>query len=166
MSWKSIAPDAWNANLFHRIGKDWMLITAGNETACNTMTASWGGFGILWNKPTATCYIRPSRHTYGFTEQNDYFSLSFLPPTYRAALSFCGTKSGRDCDKFAETGLTPCYDFEAPCIAEADTVVICRKRYADDIEPHLFTDGTAGEVYPDGDFHRMYIAEIIGIYQK
>ena len=166
MEWTCISPEKWDANLFQRVGKDWMLITAGDTASCNTMTASWGGFGVLWNKPGATCYVRPSRHTYGFMENSAYFSLSFFPDGYREALTFCGRNSGRDVDKFAETGLEPCFDFEAPCIAQADTVVICRKRYADDIEPGFFTDGSAEKTYPEGDFHRFYIGEIIGVYQK
>ncbi|MBQ5373195.1 MAG: flavin reductase family protein, partial [Bacteroidaceae bacterium] len=48
-------------DVFHLIGKEWMLITAGNIKHFNTMTASWGGLGWLWNKPVAFIFVRPER---------------------------------------------------------------------------------------------------------
>ena len=86
-------------NPFTLIDKEWMLITAGNEQKCNTMTASWGGMGIMWNKCVVTIGIRPQRYTLGFVEQNDLFTLSFFSEEWRDALKFCGSKSGRDYDK-------------------------------------------------------------------
>ena len=94
-------------NAIKLIGKDWALITAGDESGYNTMTASWGGLGQLWNKDVCFIFIRPQRYTYEFIEKNELFTMSFYPEEYRKALSFCGTKSGRDYDKAKETGLTP-----------------------------------------------------------
>ena len=68
-------------NVFTLIGEQWMLITAGTPEHCNTMTASWGGLGVLWGADVATCYIRPQRYTYEFIEKSDYFTLSFLEET-------------------------------------------------------------------------------------
>ena len=53
-------------NFFEAIGKEWMLVTAGNKDGFNTMTASWGGIGWLWNKPVAFVFVRPERYTYEF----------------------------------------------------------------------------------------------------
>jgi len=61
---KKIEPTAISGNLIKKIGHEWMLITAGNSTDFNTMTASWGGMGFLWNKPVAFIFIRPQRFTY------------------------------------------------------------------------------------------------------
>ena len=55
-----IDPKELNQNVFSMIGEQWMLVTAGTAERCNTMTASWGGLGVLWGKPVATVYIRPS----------------------------------------------------------------------------------------------------------
>ena len=74
-------------NVFTLIGEQWMLITAGTPEHCNTMTASWGGLGVLWGADVATCYIRPQRYTYEFIEKSDYFTLSFLEETYRKQLA-------------------------------------------------------------------------------
>ena len=60
-NWKECSVYDWNDNLFSRINKDWMLVTAGNQEKCNTMTASWGGAGVLWNKPVSFIFIRPQR---------------------------------------------------------------------------------------------------------
>ena len=80
-------------NPFDKISKQWMLITAGDRTKSNTMTASWGGVGIMWGKPVATAYIRPQRYTKEFVDQNEYFTLSFLAEEYRKALNVCGSVS-------------------------------------------------------------------------
>ena len=96
-------------NLFQMIGEDWMLITAGDPKTekYNTMTASWGGTGILWGKPVAFCFIRPQRYTYTFTEAGNHLTLSFFHGKKRDALKLCGSRSGRDCDKITLAGLTP-----------------------------------------------------------
>src|SRR5574344_709569 len=94
-----------NDNIFDTIGKEWMLVCAGNKEKFNMMTASWGCLGWLWNKPVAVVFIRPERYTYGFVEDNARVTLSFFGQECRKALQICGTKSGRDCDKVAEAGL-------------------------------------------------------------
>lgn len=159
---KEINPQELNFNPFTAIGKQWMLVTAGDESKANTMTASWGGAGVLWNKNVVTCYIRPQRYTREFMDNQDYFSLSFLPEQYRSQLTYCGRVSGRDTDKIAETGLTLCSEFEAPCFEEAETVLICKKLYVDEIKPEnlLFPELDTAN-YPAKDYHIVYIAEIV-----
>ena len=83
----------------------WCLITAGNKDSYNTMTASWGAMGELWNKDACFIFIRPQRYTLEFTEREELFTLSFFSEEYKNALMFCGRNSGRDCDKAKETGL-------------------------------------------------------------
>lgn len=161
---KAVAPEQLE-NVFRLIGKDWMLITAtgkneeGREVT-NTMTASWGGMGILWNKPVAFVFIRPQRYTFALTEQAERFSLSFLGEDYRSALRLCGTKSGRDTDKFAAAGLTPATQNGVPYIGEARLVLLCRKLYADNLREAGFVCPALLDNYKDGDFHRMYVVEI------
>ena len=101
-----IDPKELDQNVFSMIGEQWMLVTAGTAERCNTMTASWGGLGVLWGKPVATVYIRPQRYTLEFVEREDCFTLSFFGEEYRKALALCGSKSGRDVDKVKECGFT------------------------------------------------------------
>lgn len=157
-------------NPFEKISKQWMLITAGSSKEnCNTMTASWGGVGIMWGKPVATAYIRPQRYTKEFVDQNEYFTLSFLPEEYRKALSVCGSVSGRNVeDKWKEAGLHPFAVDGTTAVQEAEEIYVCRKLYAQEMLPECFTDG--GECdrkwYPEKDYHTMYIAEIVKVLAR
>ena len=148
-------------NPFDLIGQKWMLISAGTEDKWNTMTASWGGLGVLWGKNVATCYIRPQRYTKKFVDANDTFTLSFYGPEHKQALSICGSKSGRDCDKVREAGLTPYFVDGTAAFEEADMVFVCKKLYEDEIRPENFIAKENDEKwYPEKDYHTVYIAEI------
>jgi flavin reductase (DIM6/NTAB) family NADH-FMN oxidoreductase RutF len=166
-NFKPIDPGRVSDNPFHLIGNDWMLITAGNVQKFNTMTASWGGMGILWRKKVCFIFVRPSRYTYEFLEENESFTLSFFEEEYRKVLSFCGTKSGRDVDKIAATGLTPVEgEQESVYFAEARLVMQCKKLYYQDLEPGNFLDSSIEENYYGRDYHRIYVGEIKGCYVK
>ena len=157
--------------VFDRIGKDWMLITAAGKNekgqdSVNTMTASWGGMGVLWNRPVAFCFVRPQRYTCRFIEQSERFSLSFFDEQYRAALRICGTKSGKDIDKWKETGFTPVMRDGVPTINEARYTLICRKLYVDTLKEENFLLPELLENYKAGDFHRVYVVEIEEILER
>lgn len=165
--WIETNPKELSDNPFQLIGNDWMLITADQGERHNTMTASWGGVGILWNKPVATIYVRPQRYTYEFLEQTDRLTLSFFSEEHRKALAFCGSHSGRNCDKAAECGLTPIKLDGSTAFGEARLVFTCRKLYFSDIDPaHLLDPALDSQNYPEKDYHRMYICEITGTYRK
>ena len=155
-------------NVFSLIGDQWMLLTAGTPERCNTMTASWGGLGVLWGINVAACYIRPQRYTYEFVERSGFFTLSFFGEEYRKALTLCGSKSGRDIDKIKECGLTVSASAgNAPYFQEAELVLVCRKLYWQDIDPAHFLDPDLdGRWYPEKDYHRMYIGEIVEVYRE
>lgn len=160
---RSVDPYELAMDPIRRIGQDWMLLTAGDEGSWNTMTASWGGLGVLWSKPVAFVFVRPSRHTFTFMEGGGRFSMSFLPPSLKAALDYCGKRSGRDVDKAKETGLSP---FAIPGggvgFREAETILVCEKAYSDDIDPALFLKPElASSSYPAGDYHKMYVGAIV-----
>ena len=104
---KKIAVKDFQANPFDLIGKKWMLVTAEHEGVVNTMTASWGGLGHMWNKDVAYVVIRPQRYTKDLVDQEETFTLSFFGEEHRKALGYLGTVSGRDEDKISKSGLTP-----------------------------------------------------------
>ncbi len=152
-------------NVFSLIGDQWMLVTAGTKDSCNTLTASWGGLGVLWGGPVATIYVRPQRYTYEFLEKNDCFTLCFFGEKYRKELNFCGTKSGRDVDKIAECGFTVEVGTQgAPYFAQAELVLVCRKKYWQDIDKTHFLDAETDRKWYKDDYHRMYIGEIVEAY--
>lgn len=171
MSFQTIAPEQISENVFSLIGKDWMLVTSAKEEGgltggkdYNTMTASWGGMGVLWGKPVAFVFVRPQRHTFSFTENNSLLTLSFFPPQYRNALSFCGTKSGREYDKAKECGLTPVEEKveggRYVSFDEAKLVLKTRILYREFLKDAAFLSEEARALYQAGDFHRMYICGI------
>ena len=166
--WKNIDPKDMSGNVFSRIGDQWMLISAGNRERCNTMTASWGGLGVLWSKPVAAAFIRPQRYTYEFVEREDYFTLSFLGENWRKQLALCGSKSGRDMDKIAACGFHTAYAAgNAPYFEEAELVLVCRKLYWQDMDPtHFLDEWIDTKCYPERDYHRMYIGEIVEMLEK
>lgn len=160
MSFTAIQPEQLNDNPFKLIGKDWMLITAGTPESFNTMTASWGGLGILWERKVAFCFVRPTRHTFGFIEGSPKFTLSFFAEKHRKALVYCGSHSGKDTDKIKGTGLSPVKEDGSVYFKEARLVLVCRKLYFQDISPERFLEQKIEDMYPQKDFHRMYVGEI------
>ena len=165
---QKVDPKSLDQNVFSLIGDQWMLISAGTPERLNTMTASWGGLGVLWKRNVATVYIRPQRYTLEFVEKEDYFTLSFFGEAYRKQLALCGSKSGRDIDKIKECGFTVAAGAgNAPYFEEAELVLVCRKLYCQDIDPDCFLDKNLdGEIYPEKDYHRMFIGEIVEAWKK
>ena len=77
MAFEEVAIESLEFNPFKKISKEWMLVTAGDEKKSNTMTASWGGVGIMWGKNIATAYIRPQRYTKKFMDETGMYT--FFP---------------------------------------------------------------------------------------
>jgi flavin reductase (DIM6/NTAB) family NADH-FMN oxidoreductase RutF len=159
---KDFTPDSFG------LKNKWMLITAAKpDGSVNTMTASWGGFGVMWNKEVAFVVIRPQRYTREFVENSTSFSLTFFDSKYKKALSHLGNVSGRDEDKIAKTGLTTAFDNGMPYFEEAETAIFVRKLFVQRIEEEAFLDKRIIERwYPEKDFHYLYIAEITNILKK
>ena len=163
-----MAPFELEGNIMRSLGTDWMLITAGNKEKYNTMTASWGGMGILWNKSVVFIFVRPQRYTYEFLEANDYFSISFYDNSrWARALKFCGTNSGRDVNKAKVTGLIPAFDEKAPYFIQSKMVIICKKLYAQPLcEEGVLGGDSVLKHYNGDEYHKMYISEILEVLTK
>ena len=163
---KRVDPKELNFNVFSAIGDQWMLITAGTVEHCNTMTASWGGLGILWGKPMAIAYIRPQRYTKQFVDEQDYFTLTFFSEDYRKQLALCGTKSGRDIDKVKECGFTvAAAEGGAPYFEQAELALVCRKQMVMPMDPAAIPDEVKEKHYT-GDYHDIYWGEIVEVLVK
>ena len=161
MNYSEIDPLKLNDNVFNLIANDWYLLTAGTMNDFNTMTASWGGLGELWNKKVSFVFVRPQRHTWQFTEKNGLYTMSFFDEKHREALKYCGSHSGRDVDKMKETGLTPFQSVAgATAFSEARLILVCRKLYHQDLQPDRFLEDWIDSLYPEKGYHRMYIGEI------
>lgn len=167
---KTIDPRTISDNMIDIISNEWMLITSGQSDHFNTMTASWGSVGYLWNKPIAIVFIRPERYTYGFVEESHRFTLSFLGPEHRDVHKITGSKSGRNTDKIAESGLHPFVTENGGILYEETRLGLeCQVLYADSFETSHFIDPTfADQMYgsQQGGLHKMFISEITHAWIK
>lgn len=161
--YKSISPREITDNIFTSIGKDAMLITAGDKMRFNTMTASWGGMGVLWNKNVVFTFIRPQRYTFEFAEKSDMFTLCFFDREYKDALALCGTKSGRDIDKVSACGFTPMESHGGVYFNEARLILVCKKMYGQFLDPAKFLSPEIEGYYSDKDYHKMFVGEIVEV---
>ena len=116
------------------------LLAAGTPERFNMMTVGWGGLGALWGMPMAAVFVRPSRYTLEFVDQNPLFALSFFGDGQKEALARLGSLSGRDIDKMNDSGLTPTFVDGAPAFSEARLVLVCRKMYRQTMDLSLVTD--------------------------
>ncbi len=166
MALKEIDISTLNFNPFTLIDDSWFLITAGNEKAYNTMTASWGHMGNIWGKKryTFNAYVRPQRYTKKFMDSNEFYTICFFDKKYQKDLAYLGSHSGKDEDKVKKTYLSPIHTEDYTYFKEAKYVFICKKIYQAPIKEEYFKDEKVlEEAYPLRDFHDMYVGEIIKV---
>lgn len=165
---KSLDADQFDYSPFKMIGKDWMLITAQKDEKVNSMTASWGGMGVMWGKNVAFVVVRKSRYTKELIDGSDTFSLSFFDrDKYGKILSYMGSTSGRDEDKIEKSGLTVKHCKGIPFFSEATKVITCKKMCCQPINlESLIDEGIENQWYKDKDYHDLYIGEIVDILVK
>ena len=164
---KEIKAEQLQDNAFQMIGKDWLLVSAGNPEKANAMTASWGGVGIMWGKNVAYLVIRPQRFTKKFIDSEETVAVNVLPESFRDVYKYMGSVSGYQEDKIAHSQLTTLYDGQTPYFEEARLVLLCKKLFAQDYKPESFLDQSILERwYPDKDYHTLYICEIEKVLVK
>ncbi len=153
----------YNKNFVEEIDNKWAILVAGDRTnGINGMTVSWGMMGVLWNKPVFMAFVRKSRYTHEFCEKTNSFTLSFLSDKYKKEKALFGSKSGRDMDKFKETGLHPALDvdYNGYYIAESEYVFKGKKLTSYDLTYDELPDDIKKDFYGDKDIHTVYICEI------
>ena len=135
-----------------------VFLTVSHAGRDNTMTIGWGSLGIVWRKPVFTVLVRPSRFTFGLIEASGEFTVSIPLNDMSDALAICGTKSGRDLDKFAAAGLQklPGTKIATPVIAGAGLHYECKVIFKQPMNPSLLAAHVASDCYPGGDFHTLY----------
>lgn len=167
-NFKTISVAEFKLSPFMAIGDDWMLINTKNDEKVNSMTASWGGLGVLWSHDASFIFVRDSRYTAELLQKEQTYSLSFLDHAkYAKDLSYLGTKSGRDADKLANTSLTIDYVLYTPIIKEANYNLICKIMTAQPLELANIRDPKViEEYYPEGGYHRFYAGEILKVLKN
>ena len=155
------------------VGMEWLhkqgaFLTVKNEEKVNTMTVSWGQIGYQWNRPVFTVLVRKSRYTYDFIENSDNFTVSIpLNKEMKEALTFCGTKSGRDMDKIKECNLTlkESKEVDTPIISECELHYECRIVGKAPLMPNLLDNEIQNLSYKNNDYHTLYFGEIVNCYK-
>ena len=106
-------------------------------------------------------YLRPSRYTKKFVDEEPYFTLCVMDKSFKKQMAYLGSISGRDEDKIGKAGLTPVYADNTVYFKEAKLVLVCKKMYASELqESGFFYQSTIDESYPLRDFHTMYVGKI------
>ncbi len=124
-----------------------VMVSCGNMEKSNIITIAWTG--IINSDPAMTYVsIRPERYSYDMVKESGEFVINLTTKDLVSACDWCGVKSGRNFDKFKETGLTPVKGkrVDAPIIEESPINIECKVK---DIV-HLGS-------------HDMFVAEIVGI---
>ena len=168
MAFKEIELNSLKINPFVMLNDEWGLLSAGSTEKFNTMTISWGYMGIMWHKPVMAVVIRPQRYTKEFVDDLDLFTVSFFPGNNIKALELLGTKSGRDSDKIAESGLTPLFIEDTVAFDEANRIFVCKKLFGgQQLDSAKFVDKSLDQtMYPGKDYHYFYIGEILKVLVK
>ncbi len=149
-----------------------ILLTTAADGETDTMVIGWGHIGVIWGKPTFCAYVRESRHTKSLLDKNGEFTINVpLGAVDKNIIAVCGTKSGRDMDKFKELGLEtePGMTVSVPGIRQLPLTLECKVLYQQDQDPNAidpvcferyYTKGTRN----DGDYHTLYLGEITAAY--
>ena len=140
-----------------------LLVSCDAEGRPNVMTIGWATFGIVWGRPVMVTLVRPSRFTFGNLEAVGEFVVAVPSEQMHEACMLCGTRSGRDTDKFAEAGLTPvpARHVRPPLIAQCVRHYECRVLHRNDIVDAALAPEVRTEAYPQGDLHRLYYGQIL-----
>ena len=162
---KEINPKEIDTNLIKAIADEWMLISAGDKSGYNMMTASWGFAGEMWGNDSVIAMIRPQRYTMEIVNKSDYFTLSFYGDN-KEIHKICGSKSGRDVNKTELTGLTPVFSEGTVYFDEARLVLVCKKQYVSRLEENCFTDEEPLKWYENKDYHYMIVGKIEKVLVK
>jgi flavin reductase (DIM6/NTAB) family NADH-FMN oxidoreductase RutF len=136
-----------------------------NEVA-NVMVIGWATFGIMWRRPVLMVSVRPSRHTYKLIENADDFTVTFPTTDMTKQLIFCGTKSGKDVDKFKEGGVVAATakKTKSPIIKTPGRVYECNIINVSAINKDALKPEIIQELYQDASFHHLYFGEIVSSY--
>ncbi|NLV74860.1 MAG: flavin reductase family protein [Chloroflexi bacterium] len=143
-----------------------LLVSSKPDGTSNVMTIGWATVGIIWGKPIFQAWVRPSRYTYQFIEASQVFTVNVPSPKLRKWTAICGTKSGRDIDKFKDYNIATSPALHVPTITidQCPMVYECRVVHHNDVIPAHLSDEIETSAYGGNDYHRIYFGEILGTY--
>jgi len=140
-----------------------LLVTGDGKGKDNIMTIGWVQFGIIWNSPTVSIMVRPSRYSFELLNKSNNFTINVLSEKYNNQIGFCGSNSGSYCDKFKETGLSKHHtnNFVIPSIKEADIYLECQVVHTNQVIPENLNDLFLTKFYNKADYHHFFTGTIL-----
>jgi len=143
------------------------FLTVKSGEAINTMTIGWATIGYVWRKPMLMVAVRLSRHTFSIIETAADFTVSIPSSDMKKEIAFCGTKSGRDCNKFKECNLQTSYSQKVitPIIKVPGLHYECKIVYKSAMDPAYLNKDYDTALYPEKDYHTLYFGEIVDCYE-
>jgi len=157
------------AEMVEAFGEDRvLLVSQGNAGTPNAMAVGWGTAGVVWTRPVFIVLVRPSRFTYKLIEEAGEFTVNIVPPKLKEVVTYCGSVSGRDHNKFAENKLTaiPSAKIKVPIVRECILHFECRVVGRNDLVPSEMESSIIKKFYPKGDYHRVYFGEILACQKE
>lgn len=149
-------------------GDGLFLVSAGRDGKPNAMTIGWGLVGRMWRQPFFTVAVRLSRHTHKLIDEAGEFTVCLPAKGMEGALDFCGTKSGRNVDKFEELKLTAAkgHEVDAPYIVDCPVHYECKVAYETELKPGQLEKALEDDCYPRGNYHVLYFGQVKGVYAE
>ncbi len=164
--------EEFDENIFTLVNKDYSVITAGAVPEHNSMIASWGGYGIMFNKPVSWCFLRANRYTLEKMREGQSYTICYFSEEYKSDIMIFGTKSGRDSDKMNEVTLTPVSTPDGmPAYKEAKVIVECKLTSVTTVSKSDFYTQEGRDFVQEGfddakDWHKLVFGEITHIWVK
>ena len=143
------------------------FLTVKAGTMINTMTIGWATFGFIWQKPIMMVAVRSSRHTFGIMEAAEDFTVTVPGGDMEKEIAFCGSKSGRDLDKFKKCNLetVKAGKVVSPIIKTPGHHYECKIIYKSAMNPAHLDKNFDTTLYPQKDYHTLYFGEILACYE-
>jgi len=147
--------------------KQGAFLTVKARSVTNTMTIGWATFGFIWQKPVMMVAVRSTRHTFDLMEKARDFTVTVPSGDMGKILAVCGSKSGRDVDKFALCKLATAdgRHVVSPIINVAGIHYECKIVYASAMNPARLDEEYDRTLYPKKDYHTLYFGEILACYE-
>jgi len=148
------------------LGGHGCLLVSGPLEKPNVMTIGWGLIGRLWSRPVFMVAVRQGWYTHEVIEQTGDFTVNIPKGGMESAVAHCGSVSGRNHDKFKDTGMTPVASktVKSPIIAECSVHYECKVVYKVDMIPERLDGGLLNEFYQGGNHHTLYFGQILSVY--
>jgi len=160
-------------DVFTLIGKDFAVLTAGKPAHYNSMVAGWGGWGILFSKPTTFLMMRSNRYTLELMRKEQSYTMAFFDDEYKNDVMEFGKQSGRDSDeKMRNTRLTA---VETPtgnmAFKEAKLIIECKLVQVTTVSPDDFYTDESKKFVVDAqaetkDYHKSVFGEITNVWAR